>query len=113
MSNKKAEPRIRMQAGKIILLAGLLDIQLGNLYDNFYFYSNILFLISFFCSLNHNSKRLIGRKFSKIGTQAYSIYRNIFKLIWVSLVLAWVISTEVIEYIILYRENIYTPKKES
>lgn len=79
MKNNKTELCIRIQAGKIIHLAVLLDIQLQKLYDNLYFCSRVLFLISFFfCSLNHNSEKLKGRKFSKIGTQSYYIYRNIF-----------------------------------
>lgn len=62
------------------------------------FFDSFLFL-SFFCSLNHNlKKKLKGRKFSKIGTQAYHMYKNTLKLIWVSLFLVWMTLTEVIEY---------------
>lgn len=102
MSNKKPELCIRIQAGKIIHLALLLDIQLRKLHDNFNFCSCVLFLISsffFFCSLNHNSERLKGKKLPKIGTRAHYMHRNTYKLIWVSLVLAWMIFSEVIEYI--------------
>lgn len=48
MKNNKTELCIRIQAGKIIHLAVLLDIQLQKLYDNLYFCSRVLFLISFF-----------------------------------------------------------------
>lgn len=102
MSNKKPELCIRIQAGKIIHLALLLDIQLRKRHDNFNFCSCVLFLISsffLFCSLNHNSERLKGKKLPKIGTQAPYMYRNIYKLIWVSLVLAWMVFSEVIECI--------------
>lgn len=43
MSNKKPELYIRIQAGKIMHLATLLDIQLIKLYDNMYFCSYSFF----------------------------------------------------------------------
>lgn len=62
--------------------------------------------INFFVPYSVIQKGLKGRKGRKIGTQAYFTHRNSLKLNWVSLVLAWMIFTEVVEYVIHCQERI-------